>query len=367
MDWKNIVGQDDLISKLKYSIDKGRVPHAQLFVGEEGYGVLPLVLAYIQEIMCRENPKSISKIEHLNHIDVHFSFPTFSGSNDDFTSAWREMILENPYASLSDFEEILQGKNKKFNIPVEEVDRWINKLTLKSYEGGTKILVVWRADLISVPSANKFLKLLEEPPKQTVIFLLANNVDSILPTILSRCQITQVPRIDENAMTHYLEKIGISHDLIPDVVHQSQGNLEKAIKIINENKTDEKYEELFIDWVRNAFMAKKDPRVLNDLIIWSRNISDWDKEKQLSFLNYCLEIFRLALLQNYGNTQMVYKKLQKNDFKWNKFSEYIQGANIELIMNEINEADLHIRRNGNSKIVWTDLGIKLIRHIHKNY
>ena len=343
-----------------------------MFVGEEGYGVLPLVLAYAQEILQQENPQAISKIQTLNHLDLHFSFPVYTEKNASqskrFFQDWRKMILENPYASFQDFGEILEAKNKQLFISADEVEEWGQLFSLKSYEGGTKVLIIWRADKMNVSAANKFLKFLEEPPKKTLIFLLADKIENILATILSRCQIMEVPRIEDKAILDSLIKsLNLSEDKAMEIVHQAQGNYNTALKIVQEGNLNEEFEELFIHWVRNAFQAKKKPEVLKEIIFWARNIAEWNRDKQKDFLNYCLEMFRLALLQNYGAEVMVYKKLVKNNFNWESFSKFIHGANIEMILEEINEAYLHLYRNANAKIVWTDLGIKLIRNIHKSY
>lgn len=372
MDWNSIVGQGQLISMLKGVIKNGRIPHAQLFVGEEGYGVLPLVLAYVQEVLCQENLYATSKVQTLNHLDLHFSFPVCSekgvSNSKRFFQDWRKMILENPYASFQDFGEILDSKNKQLFISADEVEGWGQLFSLKSYEGGTKVLIIWRADKMNDSAASKFLKFLEEPPKKTLIFLLVDKTENMLATILSRCQIVEVPRIEDKAifrsLVHYLN---LSERKAMDIVYQAQGNYNTALKIVQQRNSDDEFEEFFIHWVRSAFQAKKRPGVLKEIVLWARRVAEWGRDKQKDFLNYCLEMFRLALLQNYGVETMVYKKLTKNNFNWETFSKYIHGANIEMILEEINEANIHLYRNANAKILWTDLGIKLIRNIHKSY
>lgn len=372
MKWKDIVGQENLISIFKESISNNRIPHAQLFIGQEGYGGLPLALAYAQEVLNKENEHSASKVETLNHLDLHFSFPVFTEKNNSLSKSffqnWRNMILENLYASFQDFGEVLDAKNKQLFISASEVEEWGHLFNLKSYEGGTKILIIWCADKMNENAANKFLKFLEEPPKNTLIFLLAEKIDNILATILSRCQIINIPRIQDEAIFKALvEKLNIPEIKAKEICYQAQGNYNIALKLAKEGNLNEEYEELFINWVRNAFQAKKKPEVLKDIIFWAKTISEWNRDKQRDFLNYCLEIFRLALLNNYGIENMIYKKLTLNSFKWEIFYKYIHGANIEMILEEISEADIHLYRNANAKIVWTDLGIKLSRYIHKTY
>lgn len=371
MNWEDIVGQKKLIATLKDAIHKERVSHAQLFIGEEGFGVLPLALAYAKEILKRENENAAQKVEHLNHLDLHFSFPVFTEKNNSLSQRlfedFRKMILENPYASINDWNDLLDAQNKQFLISADEVDSLNQKFSLKSFEGGTKILIVWRVDKMNVTAANKFLKFLEEPPKKTIILLLAEKIDTILPTILSRCQAVEVPRIDDESLAETIRnKFEISEEKLGEIIHQSQGNYNTALQLLNSDETADEFESLFIDWVRNAFMAKKKPEVLKNIIFWGRNISSWNREKQKNFLDFCSEMFRLALLQNYDADNLVYKKLSKNGFNWEAFTNFIHGANIVDILEEISTADLHLYRNANAKIVWTDLGIKLTRYIHRS-
>ncbi|MEE3724806.1 DNA polymerase III subunit delta' [Riemerella anatipestifer] len=371
MNWEAVIGQNKIKQTLLESIDNNRVSHAQLFLGENGYGTLALALAYAQEILKRENEKAATKVEHLNHLDVHFSFPVFRDDKGKsvssfFFDTWREMMLKNPYSEHHDWVNQLNAENKQLYISVDEILDKSEKFSLKSFEGGTKILIIWNADKMREDAANKFLKFLEEPPEKTIIILTANSSEVMLQTILSRCQIIQVPRIEEQDLEESIRLLTSDEDKIKEVLHQAQGNYNTALKLITAENSDEEYENYFIQWVRLAFQAKKNPKVLKDLIIWAKNISEWNREKQKNFLEYCAEMFRLAMLQNYGVQNLVYKRLMKNNFNWEAFSNFIHGANIEDILSEISDADYHLSRNANAKILWTDMGIKLTRYIHKS-
>lgn len=370
MNWQNIIGQENLKNLLKESVDNNRVSHAQLFVGQEGYGVLPMALAYAQEILSRENQHASQKVQHLNHLDLHFSFPVFSEKNNSQSKRlfeeFRTMILQNPYADFEDFTKILDSENKQFFISADEMDDIGQKFSLKSYEGGTKILIVWRADKMNQSASNKFLKFLEEPPEKTIIILTAEKSDHLLPTILSRTQIVEVPRIEDTELQSALQDhFELDVDKIQEIVHQSQGNYNDALKLIQSENNSSEFEVFFIQWVRDAFMVKKNPNLLKNIIKWAKEIASWNREKQKNFLSYCSEIFRLALLQNYQSQNLVYKKLNDQNFNWEKFAVYIHGANIESILEEITTADYHLERNANAKIVWTDMGIKLTRYLHR--
>ena len=371
MNWENIAGQENLKKLLQDSITENRVSHAQLFIGKEGYGTMPLVLAYAKEILNRENVHAASKVEHLNHLDLHFSFPVFTDNRNSLSKnkfeEFREMIIDFPYSSFDDWTAVLESENKQFFISADEIDEQNQKFALKSFEGGTKILIVWRADKMNTAASNKFLKFLEEPPAKTIILLTAESSDDILPTILSRTQLIEVPRINDEDLEAYLKnKFNVSDEKGKEIVHQSQGNLNNAVKFLSSQDKNPEFEKLFVQWVRDAFMVKKKPEYLKNIIIWAKEIAGWNREKQKNFLNYASEIFRLALLQNYQSEELVYKKIDANGFNWSGFSKFISGANIINILEEINTADLHLTRNGNPKIVWTDLGIKLSRYIHKS-
>lgn len=370
MNWQEIVGQENLKNLLKNSIENNRVSHAQLFVGKEGYGVFPMALAFAEEILSRENNSAASKVQHLNHLDLHLSFPVFSEKNNSlskrFYEDFREMMLENPYSDFEDFTKLLDSENKQFFISADEMEEIGQKFALKSFEGGTKILIIWRADKMNISAANKFLKFLEEPPEKTIIILTAEKTENMLPTILSRTQLVEIPAIDEVEILKKLQsKFDFEESKIKEITHQSQGNYNDALKLIRSGNLSSEFEELFVQWVRDAFMVKKKPELLRNIIRWAREIASWNREKQKNFLDYCAEIFRLALMQNYSSANLVYKKINANGFHWEKFSAYIHGANIESILEEISTADYHLERNGNSKIVWTDLGIKLTRYIHR--
>lgn len=371
MNWDEIAGHHTLKNQLKKSIEENRVSHAQLFAGKEGYGTLPLALAYAKEILRKENETAASKVEHLNHLDLHFSFPVFSEKNlsysKRFFNEFREMVMENPYSSLDDWTSILESENKQFFISADEIQEQNQKFALKSFEGGTKILIIWRADKMNASASNKLLKFLEEPPAKTIILLTAENADELLPTILSRTQIIDVPRIEEEDLSKKLvELTGANSEKIAEAVYQSQGNFNDALKILKSSDEGNEFETLFVQWVRDAFQVKKKPQFLKNIIVWAREISTWNREKQKKFLEYCSDMFRLALLQNYGNSELVYKKINVSGFNWESFTRFIHGANIEDILEQISEADYHLARNANAKIVWTDLGIRLSRYIHKN-
>ncbi len=369
MKWEDIVGQQKTIEQLRASIKDGRVGHAQLLVGKMGYGTLPLALAFAREILGSQSQNGASKVDSLNHVDLHLSFPVFSEKDKTVSSRlyneFRELILSNPYVDYGDWVEVFE-KSAQFYISVKEVESQIEKFNLKSLEGGSKILIVWGAERMNRDAANKFLKFLEEPPKDTYILLLAESLDDFLPTILSRTQIVEIPPIESLALSKYLKtNSSLDHAQRESLLFKAQGNLRELQKLLDSQQSGSEFETLFIQWVREAFQVRKKPEMLRNVILWARQIASWKIEKQLRFLQFCADTFRLALLENYGNSELVYQKITEGTFQWEKFSQFIHGANIEDILIQISEADYHLKRNGAQEIVWTDLGIKLSRYIHR--
>ena len=370
--WEDIAGQEIIKQKLKESVAEGRISHAQLFVGKEGSGALNLAIAYAGEILSREKGDAVwAKVKSLQHPDLHFSYPVASTDSvkDKPTSAhflreWREFMLGNPYGNIFDWLQFLGIEKKQGNISVHEAQEIVKSLSLNSYEGGYKIMLIWLPELMNNAAANKLLKIIEEPPQKTVFLLVAEREDLLLPTITSRCQLVKINRLTDAEIAGYLiQNKELNEKEAWRIAVAANGNLREALNNLESGNAE--FEAYFVQWVRNAFMAAKNPNVLKNLVEWANELSGWSREQQKQFLGYCSEVFRQALLQNYQAADLVFMRLDKDGFNWGKFSPYIHGANIEDILNEINESSYHIERNANSKIVLLDLSIKLTRYLHK--
>ena len=374
MDFSNIIGQEHLISHLKTSSENGRIPHAQLFVGPEGSGKLAMAIAYARQILCGNSDTACNlKLDNLSHPDLHFAFPV--ATNDKikrhavsnlFLEDWRYFIKEHPYGNLFDWYKLLGVENKQGQIGVDESLDIVKKLALKSYEGGYKIMIIWMAEKMNNAAANKLLKLIEEPPQKTVFILITENEDHIINTIKSRCQLLHFPYLSENAIIKELTvKFKISEAEATKIAQKAEGNYKKAVDILNNDIENIQFEEWFIAWVRAAFRAKGNKTAINELISWSETIAKTGRETQKQFLSYCLNFFRQALLQNYTATELVFLETQTKNFSLEKFAPFVNGNNILNINEELNDAIYHIERNGNAKIILTDLSIKLTRLLHK--
>ena len=371
MKWENICGHEIIKQKLQESIEKNRISHAQLFSGKNGWGTLELAVTYASEILVSELGEGVrSKVEKLQHPDIHFTFPVSptekhkTPTSNNFLKEFREFYFQSPYGSLYEWQEFNEVEKKQGVINATETTEISKFISLNSYEGSYKFVIMWLPEMMNLSAANKILKALEEPPKKTVFLLVTEREDLLLPTITSRCQMVKINRLSDEEVADYLVKNKqLSPENAKKIALSANGDLHQALQNINLSR--EEFETYFIQWVRYAFMAKKNPAVLRNLVNWSSEISIWPREKQRQFLSYCSEIFRQALLNNYQASSLVFMKLSVDGFNWEKFSEYIHGANIEEILEEINKGSYHIERNANAKIVLLDLSILLTRHLHK--
>lgn len=381
MRFSEILGQDYIKNHLVKSASSGRIPHAQLFVGPEGCGTLPMAIAYAQYILCQNsgaeneggNESCNLKFDSISHPDLHFIYPTVTTEEVktkpkslDFISEWRSLLAENPYSGLFDWYRTLGVQNKQGEIRVEDAQEILKSLALKSYEGGYKVMIIWMAEKMNISASNKLLKLLEEPSDKTLFILIAENEEDIIQTIRSRCQVLQFNRLSDKVIADALvSRENVEPRMASKVAHQAQGNYNKALQLLTEDGEDVYFEKWFVDWVRGAFRAKGNAAAINDLIAWSEQIAGLGRETQKKFLHYCIDMFRQALLLNYQTTSLVYMEPKIEKFKLENFAPFVNGNNINDIFRELSDAVYHIERNGNAKIILTDLSIKLTRLIHK--
>lgn len=381
MQFSDIIGQDYIKNYLTKSAFSGRIPHAQMFVGPEGSGTLALAIAYAQFILCQNsdsenlggNESCNLKFENLSHPDLHFVYPTVTTEDVkskpksiDFIGDWRQFVLGNPYGSLFDWYQILGVQNKQGEIRVEDAQEIVRLLSLKSYEGGYKVMIIWMAEKMNIAASNKLLKMLEEPTDKTLFVLVVENEEDLLQTIRSRCQAIQFGAIPEKEIQAALLSRGVTDvRQASKIAHQAQGNYNKALQLLHEKSEDDIFEKWFVDWVRAAFRAKGNTAIIQELIAWSEQIAGLGRETQKKFLSYCINMFRQALLLNYQTTSLVYIEPKIDKFKLENFAPFVNGNNIQEIFKELSDAIYHIERNGNAKIILTDLSIKLTRLIHK--
>ncbi|WP_378186057.1 ATP-binding protein [Aquimarina sp. W85] len=381
MKFSDILGLDHIKNYLTTSVDRGRIPHAQLFVGANGSGTLPMAIAYAQYILCANqqgentgtNTACNIKFDHLAHPDLHFAYPVATNdkvkkhpTSDQFATEWRNFAAQSPYGSIFDWYLSLGIENKQGQIGVDEALQIVKKLSLKSYEGGHKVMLIWMADKMNNAASNKLLKLIEEPPKKTIFILITENEEQLLQTIRSRCQVLHFPALGEQVIKDALLSLSdADENEITKIAHQAEGDYNKALHLLHHDGGDDQFEEWFIQWIRTAFRAKGNKSAVNDLIVWSESIAGAGRETQKKFLKYCIDFFRQALLLNYEAKELVFFTPITPGFDLAKFAPFVHGANIVDITTQLQEAIFHIERNGNAKIILTDLSIKLTRLLHR--
>lgn len=377
--FKEILGLDHIKRHLTATVEHGRIAHAQLFVGPEGSGTLPMAIAYAQYLLCsnshgeNENGNNAcnAKCNSLTHPDLHFAFPVANSDkvkshavSDVYLEEWRQFVKEQPYGNLFDWYRLLGIEKKQGQIGVDEAQDIVKKLSLKSYEGGYKIMIIWMAEKMNSAAANKLLKLIEEPPNKTVLILVAEEEEKIINTILSRCQRLHFPPLSEHVIAEALGKQGVESSEAFSLAREANGNYNKALDLVRKDSEDLVFEQWFVQWVRTAFKAKGNKGAVNELVLWSDEISKTGREVQKQFLNYCISVMRQALFLNYKADSLVYLKMHSVNFDLAKFAPFVHENNIMEIVEELEKAIYHVERNGNAKVIFADLSIKLTRLLH---
>lgn len=368
--FSEVIGQTAAKQRLRTAYREGRIAHALLFAGAEGSGIFPLALAFAQYISCPNKTDEDScgecstckKIDHLQFADMHFSFPFFNlppstrkTTCDDHLSNWRDHMLANPYSSNDQWRDQITkaGENKTFHISVYEAANVVNKLSLKSYEGGYKFHIIWMAQYLKTDTANKLLKIIEEPPENTIFILLASSVEDILPTILSRVQRINIPKITDDEMTLALVNMGHTPVEASSLAHFTDGNWNKVQLLLNENDPNAFFAEQFQAWMRHCYKKS-----VKEIIDWANKMHELSRDNQTTFLTYALDQIRQNLMLNYTGNQMTRMNNSEQKFASN-FSPFINHHNAEDLLEAVTDAHRDITRNAYAKLILTDLSFKL--------
>ena len=393
--FKDIIGQKEVKQQLVDLVQHNRLSHALLFLGKEGTGTLPLALIFAQYIGITANrqvqdtatsflfgsdstpadktrgmPQSpeeadkwmqqqpaYSKVKDLVHPDIHFSYPVVTKKtgtppiSTDYISEWREFIKSYPYGNIYDWLQFIGAENKQGNITAYECNDIIRKLSLKSFESEYKILVMWMPEYLG-NEGNKLLKLIEEPPPDTIFILVAENESLILPTILSRCQLITIPYLETKDIEEALV-LRNKTDLEParQAASVSDGNYREALQILR--NAEEDWQSLLREWL-NAIL-KTGPIAQTK---WVEEISRLGREKQKQFLRYFNHLLEQAVRLRVLGTDATNIPEKERDFggRLNKIADLAQQ---QVIIEELDKAAYFIERNANAKILFHALTIKL--------
>ena len=373
MYFKDIIGQQEVIERLVKDAQAGTVPHALLFCGPEGVGKLQTAIAFARYLLCRDKGTAADscgtcpacvKMDKLVHPDLHFVFPVINKSkstgrstvSDDEISTWRETVLEQQYFGFEDWLAAIDADNKQARIFVTESQSILGKLSLKSVEGGYKVMIIWHAEKMNAECANSLLKLLEEPPAGTVFILTTDTPELMLETILSRTQRIDFKRIPAELIEQKLTGPGylLDSDTAAKIAHLSGGSWLKAMNALRVNAESDEFLEYFMQLMRLSY-----GRRLKDLKIWSDNVAGGGREWQKRFLAYCQRMIRENFICNFHNPELNYMTEQERQFSV-RFAPYVNENNIIGLTEVLSDAQRDIEQNVNSKMVFFDLSLKTI-------
>ncbi len=356
MTFDDIIGQEEAKQRLRTEMEQGKVPHALMFSGPEGCGAMPLAVAYAQMLLGNN-----VMAEKLQHPDLHFAFPIYKKNSkptfcDDFIKEWRELILRSPYFGMQEWMDASGAENQQLVIYVDESDAIFKKLSLKSSQGGYKILIMWLPEKMHEACANKLLKLLEEPPAQTVFILVSEQQDKVLQTIRSRCQTIELSRLTVEEVEDALIN---RRSILPAEAHRiarsCAGNMAAAIRSITDNSENQLFFDLFVLLMRMSYVRK-----VKEMKQWSDKVAGLGRERQKAFLEYCQKMIRENFIYNFQrHDELNYMNETEADFAV-KFAPFINENNVFGIMDELSLAQRDIMQNTNPKMVFFDFALKMI-------
>jgi DNA polymerase-3 subunit delta' len=394
MQFKDIIGQSEVKERLCSLVEHNRLSHALLFSGKEGGGALSLALAFAQFIIC-ENTNGVKEVKReaglfgeekpleriqvfdscgkcpgciragqYIHPDIHFSYPVVPRRpgdkplSTDYISEWREFIRLNPYGNAYDWLQFIGAENKQGNITAYECNDILRKLTLKSFESGFKILIMWMPEYLG-NEGNKLLKLIEEPPPNTLFILVGENESLILPTILSRCQMIRIPALDvDDIETALVTRCRMEEQQARQIASVSEGNYREALQLMQDAEGD--WQDLLREWLNAVLKTGPVAQVK-----WIEEISKMGREKQKQFLRYFNHLLeqsiRVKLIGENSQLNIARKEL---DFI-NRLNKLADISQQQTLIEELDKAMYYIERNAHAKMLFHALTIKFY-HIIKD-
>lgn len=381
MQFKDIIGQDSLKERLLNSVKENRISHAQMFLGKGSIGKFALAFAYAQYINCTNKQvndscgvcSSCRKYAAMSHPDLFFSYPVNTNHTStskatettvkkdpvsgDFLVDWKNYVDEvNGYPDLFQWYQRIGIENKQGFISREEARKIVHQLQYKAVEAKYKVLIVWMVEKMNEVASNALLKLIEEPPDNTLIFLIADEKEKLLSTVLSRVQTILVPPIEDKKLHTYLleQNPKLTKNDLRDIANLASGDVFKASEIISNSSEMRENYDLFVEWMRLCYKKGS----LEGIKIWVEKISKFGREKQKSFLAYSLRMVRERLLLNYGNDELVKIMLHEEPFLI-KFAPFIHLRNATIIQKMLDEAIYEIERNASSTSLFAHLSLQM--------
>ena len=363
--FEQVIGQREAQQRLMQMVSEGRLPHAIMLCGPVGSGKMALAVGFAKVLLSKKTEREESPmLRKLEHPDLHFTYPTIKlpsmnaehkPVSDDFAQEWHELIMAGPYFTMNEWLEQMGGENQQAIITAGESDDLIRKLSLKSSQGGYKISLIWLPERMNIECANKILKLLEEPPSQTVFIMVCEEPDRLLETIRSRVQRIDIKKIDdEDIRKALIEKRGLTEDMAQRITRMANGNWIKALEMLSANSENEMFLDMFQTLIRLAYQRK-----VKDLKAWSERMASMGRERQKRFLEYFLRFVRENFMYNFHQEELCYMTQREEDFAKN-FARFINEANILPITDLANLSIRDIGQNANAKIVFFDFALQMI-------
>jgi len=372
--FKEVIGQQSIKEHLVKSVKENKVSHSYLLAGNEGTGGLALAMAFARYLNCLnpsetdscETCSSCLKARKMIHPDIHFVYPVIKkesskpAKSDDFISKWRSFVLSNPYFSSLQWISQIGDEKKSGVIYVEESLSIIKKLNLKNFEGKHKIMIIWLPERMNDAGANKLLKILEEPPASTVFLLVSENPGALLPTIVSRAQLINIPPIKVKTITEELiNRFSILPNEANVAARLSNGNFVTALEYLESEGSNNELMDKFTTLMRSTYNIK-----MFDVEKWVSEMSVLSRDVLKNFFVYSIGMLRDSFLYNFKQPDLVFLSQKETDFV-SKFSPFITHNNVIQMVEELELAYDHIEQNGNAKIILFDMAIKFITIIKK--
>jgi len=364
MDWNEVIGQKEVQERLLQMVAEDRLPHALMLCGPTGVGKMALALAFACHLLDDGRTSSKAMLAKMEHPDLHFTFPTIKLDSmstdhkpvsDDFAREWHELIMEGPYFTMDQWLSAMGGENQQAIITAGESDALVRKLSLKSSQGGYKVSVIWLPERMNIECANKLLKLIEEPPLQTVFIMVCEEPDKLLETIRSRVQRIDVKKINQQSVEQALvARRGISEEAAHRIARLANGSWLKAMEELQEGTENELFLDMFISLMRLAYLRK-----IKDLRKWSETMAGMGRERQKRWLTFFLRMIRENFMFNFGNSELTYMTQKEENFARN-FARFVNEANVIPISELADRAIRDIGQNANGKIVFFDFALQMI-------
>jgi len=366
--FEQVIGQQEAQARLLQMEEEQRLPHALMLCGPMGAGKMALAMGFARHLLTASNQQSSASAEAMlakwEHPDLHFTYPTIKlpsmsadhkPVSDDFAKEWHELIMAGPYFTMNEWLEQMGGENQQAIITAGESDALIRKLSLKSSQGGYKVSLIWLPERMNIECANKILKLLEEPPQQTIFLLVCEEPEKLLETIRSRVQRVDIKRLTEEDIQEGLtSKRGLTEEDARRVARMANGSWLKALELLSVDSENEFFLDMFQTLMRLAYQRK-----VKDLKTWSERMAGMGREKQKRFLEYFLRLVRENFVYNFQTPELCYMSQREEDFAKN-FARFINEANIIPISDLANLAIRDIGQNANGKIVFFDFALQMI-------